>query len=123
MTTAAEDREAEIEAKREQMQEMWTQIKGFLEDGVITSDEIAQLPADNPFSNLESILADGQITLEELQSVGSFGGPLFGPGGGHGRGDHFGPGGPGWVLPPPDGSEDSTAPSTDTGSDSDASNS
>jgi hypothetical protein len=74
---------------------------------VITSDEIAQLPADNPFSNLQDILADGQVTREELVSALPFGGRfLDAPG-------HFGPGGPGgpghrerW-LPAPDAETDS----------------
>ncbi len=84
LTTRAEERRAEFEAQRVQMREMWTQIKGFLEDGVISADEIAQLPADNPFTNLSDILADGQVTLEELQSVAPFGGHFFdGPGRGH----------------------------------------
>lgn len=83
----AEERRAEFEAEREQMQEMWSQIRTFLEDGVITADEIAQLPADNPFSNLEGILEDGQVTLEELQSIRPFGG--FGPGRGHHGPGHF----------------------------------
>ncbi len=102
LTTAAEERRAELEAEREQMQAMWTQIQGFLEDGVISADEIAQLPADNPFTNLSDILADGQITQEELQSVGPFG-HFFGGPGGHGRGHH----GPGELVPAPD-TDDST---------------
>ena len=80
---AVADKRAEFEAQPEEMQQTWEQIKGFLEDGVITSDELAQLPADNPISNFEDILEDGQITQEELDSV------MVGP--------HFmrGPGGPG----------------------------
>jgi hypothetical protein len=80
---AVADKQAEFEAQRQQMEQTWDQIHSFLEDGVITSDEIAQLPEDNPLSNLEDILADGQITQEELDSV------MVGP--------HFmrGPGGPG----------------------------
>ena len=80
---AVADKQAEFEADRQQMEQTWEQIQSFLEDGVITSDEIAQLPEGNPLSNLEDILADGQITQEELDSV------MVGP--------HFmrGPGGPG----------------------------
>jgi len=99
LTTRVEERRAEFEAQREAMEAMRTQIRGFLEDGVISADEIAQLPADNPFTNLSDILADGQVTLEELQSVGPFGGRFFdGPGGHQGRGGHGGPGffGPDW---------------------------
>ena len=101
LTPRVDERRAEIEQQRAEMEALRTQIQGFLEDGVISADEIAQLPADNPFSNIESILEDGQVTLEELQSVGPFGGFPFdgrGPGGGHGHG--FGPRGPGmWVAP------------------------
>jgi hypothetical protein len=83
LAQAVDDKQSELEALREQMEQTWRQIQAFLEDGVITSDELAQLPEDNPISNLEDILADGQITQEELDSV------MVGP--------HFtrGPGGPG----------------------------
>ena len=105
LTTRAEERRAEFEAQREEMRAMWTQIKGFLEDGVISADEIAQLPADNPFTNLSDILSDGQVTLDELQSVGPFGGRFSdGP-----RGGHHGPGGhrgPGLFVPESDGPTD-----------------
>ncbi|HUR16019.1 MAG TPA: hypothetical protein VMZ33_01925 [Candidatus Limnocylindrales bacterium] len=112
LTTKAEARHAEFEDQRDAWQATAEQIRTFLEDGVISADEIAQLPADNPFSELESILDDGQITLQELESVGPFGGRfLGGPGGefdgrgpgghGHGRGPR-GPGGPGMWVPAPD---------------------
>jgi hypothetical protein len=120
LQTAAEEKQAELEAQRQQMEQMLTQIQGFLEDGVITSDEIAQLPADNPFSNLQEILADGQITQEELQSIGFghffFDGPFDGPGGPV----HFGPGGPGWHMDMDDdsGAESTPSPSTAPGSNS-----
>jgi polyhydroxyalkanoate synthesis regulator phasin len=117
LTARVDERQAEAEAQRQKMEEMWTQIQGFLEDGVITADEIAQLPADNPFSNISSILEDGQVTLEELQSVGHFGlggpggavfgGPgLGGPGfgGRHHGGPGFGPGRGTWL--PSDGTTD-----------------
>ncbi len=87
-------------------EQTWEQIQGFLEDGVITSDELAQLPADNPISNLEDILADGQITQEELDSV------MVGP--------HFFRG-PRWPRPLPRPSRPGSAPDTaqpDSGSDS-----
>jgi hypothetical protein len=99
---AVSDKQAELEAQVEQMKQTWEQIQGFLEDGVITSDELAQLPEDNPISNLEDILSDGQITQEELDSV------MVGP--------HFmrGPGGPGHFhvqrmpgVPAPDQAPDS----------------
>ncbi len=99
LTTNADERRAEFEAQRAEMEAMFTQIKGFLEDGVFSADEIAQLPADNPFTNLSDILADGQITQDELDAIGPFGGPFFG---GHGRG-HHGPGDHGqWFGPDTD---------------------
>ena len=119
LQTAADEKIAELEAQHQQMQEMWTQIKGFLEDGVITSDEIAQLPADNPFTNLTDILADGQITQEELDSVMPFDGFFMDGKGGHRF--HFGPGGgpgPGG-FPVPDSTDDAnTDSSSDTSSNS-----
>jgi polyhydroxyalkanoate synthesis regulator phasin len=83
---------AEMEARREEMQRLRQQIATFLEDGVITADEIAQLPEDHPLRNLDSYLEDGQLTLEELRQLGGWGGR--GGFGGHGR--H---GGPGWFAP------------------------
>jgi len=78
---AVSDKHAELEAQAEQMRQTWEQIQRFLEDGVITGDELAQLPDDNPISHLEDILADGQITQEELDSV--MVGPHFMRGPGH----------------------------------------
>ena len=106
---AIADKQAEFEAQREQMEQTWEQIQSFLEDGVITSDEIAQLPDDNPLSNLEDILTDGQITQEELDSV------MVGP--------HFmrGPGGPGHFhiqRMPPSTDAQPDDPGTDSGSNS-----
>ena len=118
LTAKAEERRAEFEAERERLQEIWTQIRGFLEDDVITSDEIAHLPADNPFSNLQDILADGQITRDELESVAPFGGAFVdGPG-------HFGPGPGGprhhvWFSPNDDPTTDSNS-ETDSDSNSDS---
>ena len=93
LTTKVDAQRAEMEAQRQAMQQMWTQIQGFLSDGVISADELAQLPADNPFSKLTGILDDGQITLQELQSLGPIGGFPFdgrgGPGGHHGPGFWF----------------------------------
>ncbi len=116
LTTNADERRAEFEAQRAEMEAMFTQIKGFLEDGVISADEIAQLPADNPFTNLSDILADGQITQDELQSIRPFGGHFFD---GPGRGHHGSRGGL-WFAP--QGSDDSgidskTDPETDSETD------
>ena len=87
----ADERRAEFEAERERLRQMWEQVRSFLADGVITADEIDQLPEDNPFSNLEQIMADGQITVEEIESIGPFGG-MFRDGMRDGPAVHFGPG-------------------------------
>ncbi len=113
LTTRADERRAEFEAQRAEMEAMFTQIKGFLADGVISADEIAQLPADNPFTNLSDILADGQITQDELESIGPFGGGHFfgGPGRGHhGHGDRV------WVAPDTDDTETDATASPDANS-------
>jgi len=103
------ERQATLQELRKQWQETATKLKTFLEDGVITSDELAQLPADNPIANFEDILADGQITQEELDSV------MVGP--------HFmrGPGGPGHfhiqrVPPSTDTAPDDSGTGTSTDS-------
>jgi len=46
------------------------QIRGFLVDGQITQDEINQLPADSPLRTLTTLMADGKITVAELQTLG-----------------------------------------------------
>ncbi len=83
---------ATLDAKRTEMQAereaARTQMRTFLEDGVISADELAQLPADSPLRNLGSVLDDGQITLDELRSLRGAGG--FGGRGGHGHGGPLG---------------------------------
>ena len=78
-------RQADAEARR-------TLIEGFIADGVITQDEINQLPADDPLRvAFDSITNDGQISLDQLRNLGPFGGP-GGPGFGrrmHGPGDNW----------------------------------
>lgn len=48
-------------------------IAGFLEDGVITAEELDQLPDVFPFNNLERVfgdaLDDGELTLDEFQDA------------------------------------------------------
>jgi hypothetical protein len=76
-------RESDAQARR-------TLIEGFIADGVITQDEINQLPADDPLRvAFDSIANDGQISLDQLRNLGPFGGP-GGPGGPRGRADHGG---------------------------------
>ena len=114
--TKLNEKRAEMEQRREEMQAAHEQLRAFLEDGVITQEELDQLPADHPLRNLDTILDDGQITLEELGDIGGrFHG--FGPGGrfggpgfkGEGRGHGFG--GPGHWLAPDDENDSSAQPS------------
>ncbi len=91
LTAARETKRAEMEALRETMQ-------AIVEDGVITTEELAKLPADHPLNQLDDLLDDGQITLEELRGLGPIGG--FGHRGGHG---------PGFWGPAPDSTDDSTS--------------
>lgn len=103
MTAKADEYRAEMEAQRDQMRQNWELIEGFMEDGVITQDEVNQLPEGSHFRQMfNSIAEDGQLNVDELGGLG----PGFGPGFGHGRGHH----GPGmW-----------DDPSTDTDSDPDS---
>ncbi|MEA2677271.1 MAG: hypothetical protein QOJ81_1412 [Chloroflexota bacterium] len=101
ITQALQDRvdqqQAEMEAHR-------ALVEGFIADGVITQDEIDQLPADDPLRvGFDSIANDGQITLDQLRGLGPFGGHGFGPGG-HGHG-----GGMFWIGDGPDDSDGSDA--------------
>jgi hypothetical protein len=89
ITQALQDKvtqqQADMEARR-------TLIEGFIADGVITQDEINQLPADDPLRvAFDSIANDGQISLDQLRDLGPFGGPggRGGPGGMHGPGGMF----------------------------------
>ena len=60
----------ELQAEKEELREL---IAGFLEDDVITADELAQLPEDHIFNDLDGpfaeALADGELTKEELASI------------------------------------------------------
>jgi len=97
---AVTDKQAQLQQQRQELMQEWTQIQGFLKEGVITQDEVNQLPADSPFRQaFNSIAQNGQITTQQLmqlmQTFG-FGGPgmhgWFGPGPAM-RGP-WGPGGP-----------------------------
>lgn len=71
-----------VDGLRADMQTRRELFEGFVEDGVITQDEIDQLPADDPLRvAFDSIANDGQVTLDQLRGFG----PGFGPGH-HGRG-------------------------------------
>ena len=83
ITQALQDK---ITQQQADMQARRTLIEGFIADGVITQDEINQLPADDPLRvAFDSIANNGQITLDQLRNLGPFGGPgdrMHGPGGG-----------------------------------------
>jgi len=74
----------DLKARREAAKAVRQQIREFLKDGVITADELAQLPADNPLRNLDKLLDDGKITLDELRQLGIGRGGKFGFGERHG---------------------------------------
>ncbi len=61
----------------EERKAMWEQLEAFWEDGVLTSDEIDQLPhADrlkDPEGPLADALEDGELTKEELRGIGGNG--------------------------------------------------
>ena len=101
---AITDRQTQADARR-------TLIEGIISDGVITQDEINQLPADDPLRvAFDSIAKDGQITLDQLRGLGPFGGP-FGRGeGGPGFRMH-GPGGFMWGPDQDNGSSPNASPS------------
>jgi len=65
---AVEEKAAEVKAEHEAMREL---IKGFLEDGVITEDEAAQLPDDHGIFNkrFDQAWEDGELTSEELRKA------------------------------------------------------
>ena len=64
--TKAEELKAQREANREL-------IEGFLEDDVITSNELAQLPDDHPFNDPDGPFADavsdGELTRDEIREA------------------------------------------------------
>jgi hypothetical protein len=57
-------------AKRGDLQAERKQLRTFLADGVLTADELAQLPADSPLQQLKPLMTNGQITIEELRTIG-----------------------------------------------------
>ncbi|MFV1961808.1 MAG: hypothetical protein ACC658_08230 [Acidimicrobiia bacterium] len=66
---AVEEKAEEVKAEREAMREL---IKGFLDnDGVITEEEAAQLPADHWIFNekFDEAWEDGKLTSEELRQA------------------------------------------------------
>jgi hypothetical protein len=67
---ALESKAAELRSEAQNLRGL---ISGFLEDGVITTEELDQLPDVFPFNNLESIfgdaLDDGELTQDELSEA------------------------------------------------------
>lgn len=82
------------QAEREAARAVWSTI---MADGQITEEELKTLPEDSPLRNIDGILDDGVITQDELRGLGGFG---FGGRGGHGPGGHG-----------PMGSDDAAGPS------------
>ena len=88
VVSALDTKRTELRTAREQARE---QLRTFWADGVLTQDEIDQLPEDSAFRNLTTLLDDGKITVDELRGLGrGFGKGFGGRGFGHGFG--FGPG-------------------------------
>ena len=73
MQAKHDELKAEREARREERQADRELIQGFLEDDVISSDELAQLGEDHPFNDPDGrfadAAADGEITRDELQEL------------------------------------------------------
>lgn len=85
ITKALQDKADQLQTQMQQQRQL---IQGFLQDGVITQDEVDQLPADSPFRQVfDSIAKDGQVTVDQLRQLGGFGD--FGRG--HGIGPGMGP--------------------------------
>ncbi|MFN8631539.1 MAG: hypothetical protein U0838_14840 [Chloroflexota bacterium] len=57
-------------AKRGDTKAQREQLRSFLTDGVLTADELAQLPADSPLQQLKPLMTDGKITVDELRQIG-----------------------------------------------------
>lgn len=68
-----EERKAEREARRDERRADRELIRGFLDDGVIDADELAQLGDDHPFNDPDGpfadAAADGEITTAELREL------------------------------------------------------
>lgn len=64
---------AKAEAFQAEKEELRQLIAGFLDDDVITADELAQLPADHIFNDPDGpfadAVADGELTRDEIAEV------------------------------------------------------
>lgn len=65
---AVEEKAVELKEEREALRE---EIKGYLEDGVLTSDEAANLPQDHWLLSdaLDDAWADGELTVQEIREA------------------------------------------------------
>ena len=95
ISEALVDKWEEVKAERKELfedrrAEMET-VRGFLEDDVISADELAQLPEDSILRDVDGpfaeALEDGEITRDELENAGAF---LRGFRRGHRHGAMFG---------------------------------
>jgi len=57
-------------AKRGELKAERNQLRTFLADGVLTADELAQLPDDSPLQDLKPLMTNGQITVDQLRQLG-----------------------------------------------------
>ena len=55
---------------RQERQADRAQLRAFLADGVLTADELAQLPADSPLQQLKPLMKNGQLTTADLRAIG-----------------------------------------------------
>jgi hypothetical protein len=55
---------------RQERQADRAQLRSFLADGVLTADELAQLPADSPLQQLKPLMKNGQLTITDLRAIG-----------------------------------------------------
>ena len=83
VTDGVENRLEELRTERDALRE---QMRTFLEDGVLSADELAELPEDHPLRNLDQFLEDGQLTQDELRQLRPLGRGFHGHGPGHFRG-------------------------------------
>jgi hypothetical protein len=57
-------------AKRGDIKAQRQQLRQFLSDGVLTADELAQLPADSPLQRLAPLMKDGRLSVSDLRAIG-----------------------------------------------------
>lgn len=57
-------------AKRDELKAERAELRKFLSDGVLTADELAQLPADSPLQQLKPLMTNGQITVADIRALG-----------------------------------------------------